>query len=52
MSKQAFEHCGAINLGTIMARMLDHFLYKVECLGNISPSRAVSAYHFRGGNDS
>ncbi|MDP6506115.1 MAG: sugar-binding protein, partial [Planctomycetota bacterium] len=52
MTKQAFEHCGAINLGTIMARMLDHFLYRVECLGNISPTRAVSAYHFRGGTDS
>ena len=52
MSKQVFEHCGTVNLGAVMARMLDHFLYRMDCLGNLSPSKAVAAYHFRRENDS
>ncbi|MDP6504888.1 MAG: hypothetical protein QF886_14815, partial [Planctomycetota bacterium] len=51
-SKQTFEHCGSIHLGAVTLRMLDHFLYRMECLGNISLSKAVAAYHFRRGNDS
>ena len=51
-SKQTFEHCGAIHLGAVTLRMLDHFLYRMECIGNISPSKDVAAYHFRRGNDS
>ena len=52
LSKQAFDHGGAINLGAVTARILDHLLYKMECLGSVSPARAISAYHFRRDNDS
>jgi len=52
LSKQAFDHGGAINLGSVTARLLDHLLYKMECLGSVSPARAVSAYHFRRDSDS
>jgi len=47
MSKRAFEHDGALHLGAITPRIVEHFLYKADCLGRVNTGPEIRAYLFR-----